>query len=444
MQPTDEQLCLEAQRIIDAGALGRSTAYARLLTFLVERTANGRSPKELEIAMEVFEKGPDFDPSQDAMVRVYVHNLRQKLQSYYAKEGTAAPHRVILPRGEYRVQLLSSRTPQTTSLEASREPPVLAPATTVDVPRSRNRFNVRATLGGVVLLLVGIVLGSAIPSLRATTPPVTDPVTASPAWAPLLDDDLPILVVMGDYYIFGERDGNGEVSRLVRDFGINSSKDLDDFMMYDTAARDRYLDLDLTYLPAGSALALRDVLRVAQTAHKPVRIASMSELSAGELKTGHVVYVGYLSALGMLEDFVFSSSGLEVGYNYDELRNRATGEIYSSEAGLPGVERNYRDYALLSTFPGPNGNQLLVVAGTRDAGLMQAAQVLSDPMFVGDIEAAAPSTTMAQAPALELLYEVTGYGRTNLDAMLVHSAELSYRAIWGGEFRHAGEPAAIQ
>jgi hypothetical protein len=92
----------------------------------------------------------------------------------------------------------------------------------------------------------------------------------------------------------------------------------------------------------------------------------------------------------------------------------------------------------VSTFPGPSGNQFLVVAGTRDAGLMQAAHVLSHPMFLGDIENAAPPRDALAAPQFELLYEVTGYGRTNLDAMLVHSAELSYREIWGGELRREG------
>jgi hypothetical protein len=40
-------------------------------------------------------------------------------------------------------------------------------------------------------------------------------------------------------------------------------------------------------------------------------------------------------------------------------------------------------------------------------------------------------------PAFEMLYEVTGYGRTNLDARLVHTGVLSYEAIWGGTFRQA-------
>ena len=40
--------------------------------------------------MEVFGKGADFDPSQDSMVRVYAHNLRQKLDHYYATDGAAS------------------------------------------------------------------------------------------------------------------------------------------------------------------------------------------------------------------------------------------------------------------------------------------------------------------------------------------------------------------
>jgi hypothetical protein len=104
---------------------------------------------------------------------------------------------------------------------------------------------------------------------------------------------------------------------------------------------------------------------------------------------------------------------------------------------MPEVNRNYRDYAFISTFPGPGGNQLMIVAGTRDAGLMQAAHALADPMFVASMEQMRPDASKAQPPSFEMLYEVTGYGRTNLDAMLVHTAALNYQEIWGGVFRQA-------
>jgi hypothetical protein len=126
-----------------------------------------------------------------------------------------------------------------------------------------------------------------------------------------------------------------------------------------------------------------------------------------------------------------------VGYTYDELRNTETGEMYTSEAGMVEMRRNYRDYGLISTFPGPGGNQFVIVAGARDAGMMQAAHALADPMFIKSLEQARPDANGSQPPAFEMLYEVTGYGRTNLDAMLVHTAKLNYQRIWGGNFLHA-------
>src|SRR5690606_3492168 len=126
-------------------------------------------------------------------------------------------------------------------------------------------------------------------------------------------------------------------------------------------------------------------------------------------------------------DFVFASSHLAVGYTYDELRNVDTGEMYTSEAGMP-ERRNYRDYGFISMFPGPGGNQFIVIAGTRDAGMMQAAHALSDPMFIRSLEQARPDGG-GPAPAFEMLYEVTGYARTNLDAMLVYADKLDYQKI---------------
>jgi hypothetical protein len=223
---------------------------------------------------------------------------------------------------------------------------------------------------------------------------------------------------------------------LIRDFTVNSSKDLDELVMYHPDLLGRYMDLDLTYLPRGSAFGMLDVLRVLYTSSKPVRVVSMSELSIADLKSNHVVYIGYLSALDKLEEFVFAASSLTIGSTYDELRNINTGETYTSEAGMPESNRSYRDYGFISTFPGPSGNQFVIIAGTRDPGMVEAAHVLSDPAFIKSVENARPDKGGAP-PAFEMLYEVAGSGHTNLDAMLVHTAKLDTQQIWGGSFLHA-------
>jgi len=441
MQAETESLREQAQRIASSGALGRSRSYARLLEFLVDCALAGRAPKELEIAMEVFGKGADFDPSQDSMVRVYAHNLRQKLEHYYATDGCDEPQQIALARGEYRVSL-SQPAPPIERGAAAGAPGYAAqtapaPAPAVPVPAARPRWPAIAAM--VLMLALGVLAGFGFAVSREHPPPSAAAIAASPIWQGLLDDDMPILIVVGDYYIFGERNEHGDVDRLVRDFNVGSRAQLDELLKHDPKLATKYMNLDLTYLPTGSAFALVDVLRVLYTAAKPVRVVSMSEMSDVDLKSSHIVYLGYISGLGKLEDFVFASSSLAIGYTYDELRNTETGEMYASEAGMPEANRNYRDYALISTFPGPGGNQFVIVAGTRDAGMMQAAHALSDPMFMKSIEDARPDAKSLQPPSFEMLYEVTGYGSTNLDARLVHSGKLNYQEIWGGDFLHASQ-----
>jgi hypothetical protein len=431
-----ELLRAQAERIVRSGALGRSRSYAKLLEFLVECASSGRTPKELEIAIEVFGRGPDFDPSQDSMVRVYAHNLRQKLEHHYATGGRGEAQQLVLARGEYRVSLTVAEDPPGSAGESppGNVPPLVgAPSSG---PSSAGSRWVRGVVGAAALALA-VAVGVAIGMNRAPQLPAKE-IAASPIWADLLDDSLPILVVVGDYYIFGELNQYGDVERLVRDFDVGSSKALDEAMKSDPTLVSRYLNLDLTYLPTGTAFALLDVLHVLYTSSKPVRVVAMSEMNEADLKSSHVIYVGYISALDKLEDFVFASSSLSIGYTYDELRNMDTGELYSSEAGLPEMNRNYRDYALISTFPGPGGNQILVVAGTRDAGLMQAAHALADPVTMPRLEQARPDGGKSPA-SFEALYEVSGYGRTNLDAMLVHTAALNYQQIWGGTLSQAAD-----
>ena len=448
----------QARKIEKSGALGRSRSYARLLEFLIDSSQAGRVPKELEIAMGVFGKGADFDPSQDSMVRVYAHTLRQKLEHFYATDGRAEARRLVLARGEYRVSLspaTSAAHAEPVSVPVARPavqpaappaqidtthastPPAVAAGVARESASDRN-FLGRRVAAAFALLAIGALAGFFFAGARQPAPSAARVVAASPIWAGVLADDMPILLVIGDYYIFGEVDKHdGDIKRLIRDFTVNSSKDLDELVMSHADMLGRYMDLDLTYLPRGSALGLLNVLRVLYTTNKPVRVVSMSELSIADLKSNHVVYIGYLSALDKLEDFVFASSSLTIGSTYDELRNIETGETYTSEAGMPETHRSYRDYGFISTFPGPNGNQFVIIAGTRDPGMVEAAHVLSDPALIKSLESARPDKSGSGRPAFEMLYEVAGTARTNLDAMLVHSAKLDYGQIWGGSFLHA-------
>jgi len=413
--PTDSdeaaKFTAEVERIRGSGQLGRGTQMQRLFEFLVTCQAHARVPKELEIAVDGLGRGADFDVAQDATVRVTVHKLRRRLEDFYRVDGAAAPHRLVLPRGEYRLTLESAAV--------VREVPAPEQAAAPGA-RERMAWIVAAVLAVACIALVTVLLRR--PDVDARVARVRE----SPLWAPLLDDTLPIQLVLGDYYIFGETDQAGAVHRLIRDFNVNSQQDLEQRFIADPQLAAHYADLNLGYLPTSSAQALREVLPVVTAAGKHVTLTLASELDPSTVKTTHVIYIGYLSALGMLEELVFGGSRYAFGGSYDEIIDGETGKMWVSDAGEPhsGTER-YTDYAYVASVTGPGDVRHLVIAGTRDTGLMQAAENLAAPDAVRELARGKPDWR-----SFEALYEVHGVNGVNVESRLI-----------GVNSTHAAQPA---
>ncbi len=105
------------ERLLASETFGRSERARKLLRYLVEREQAGEADrlKGFSIAMDVFGKDGDFDPSTDAVVRVQAGRLRELLQQYFANEGIAEPVRIAIPRGGYvpAYELNAIRLPET-------------------------------------------------------------------------------------------------------------------------------------------------------------------------------------------------------------------------------------------------------------------------------------------------------------------------------------------
>ena len=76
---------------------------SRFLRFLTERhlDGHGNQLKESVIAVEVFGRKPDYDPSQDSIVRTEAGRLRGRLAEYYLGEGKDDAIVIELPKGGY-------------------------------------------------------------------------------------------------------------------------------------------------------------------------------------------------------------------------------------------------------------------------------------------------------------------------------------------------------
>lgn len=423
------QLQGHADRIRASNVLGRSGLMQRLFDFFVECSLAGKVPKEIEVAIDVFGKDARFEVTQDAMVRVYIHKLRRKLEEYYAGPGRQENGRLVIPKGEYRfVFEASPLLPAPVEPEAEPEPGL--PDEPAPLQRNTRKYWLAA---GVALLLMANVCAWLL--TRPTVSPSMQEIAqvrANPVWADMLDDNLPIYVVIGDYYIFGELDDSSmNVQRLVREFDINSRNDLEQFLKNNPQLADRYMDVSLQYLPISSAYALHNVIPLLEPNNKSprqVQFILASDLTPGMIKSSHIVYIGLLSGMGILRELAFTGSQFKIGDSYDELIDRHTNQRYVSQAGIVVDERTkYRDYGYFSTFSGPGGNRIVILAGTRDVALMHTAEALTHTQPLMQVEKQA-----GVSENFEALYSVEAIDRMNLDGRLVLTGKLDTTGMWVG------------
>jgi len=409
-----------ADLIRASGAFDRSGRLRRLFDYLLECTTKGKIPKEIDIALEALDRDSSFDVTQDAAVRVYIYKLRRLLDDYYARVGPQQRERIVVAKGEYRLALEPILA---TGTEATAPADSEWPAVEPPQPRRPRPYGLLAALAAS-LLLNGLL---ATRALHGATEPETASIWQShPVWSPILHDNLPVTIVLGDYYIFGETDGADGIERMVREFNINSRTDLEQYAQTHPKAAERYMDLDLTYLPTAIGPALRNILPMLASQHKRIQVIPRSELTTSMLTSADIIYVGYLSALGRLHQIVFSGSSFSVGDTYDELVSNKDQQHYLSQAADPRRgDQKYRDYGYLSTFAGPNGNRIIIISGTRDAAVAGVAESLTQPAFTAQL------TQQSKAVAnFEALYEVYGVGNTNVGTRLLRANALNSNAIW--------------
>ena len=115
----------ELKRILESKYFAKAPKRRRFLEFTSEQVLLGEEDKlnEYLIGVEVYQRGADFDPQQDPIVRVQAHEIRRLLRNYYDDEGKNSMVRVELHPGQYgplfkRVEI-ESQEPAVSSPQAT-------------------------------------------------------------------------------------------------------------------------------------------------------------------------------------------------------------------------------------------------------------------------------------------------------------------------------------
>lgn len=103
--PTPDAIRAQLEHILVSDVFANAPMLSRFLRHVVEhRLREDPSPlKEFALGVDVFDRGADFDPRTDTIVRVNARRLRSRLATYYQTQGRHDPIVIEMPKGHYVV-----------------------------------------------------------------------------------------------------------------------------------------------------------------------------------------------------------------------------------------------------------------------------------------------------------------------------------------------------
>jgi tetratricopeptide (TPR) repeat protein len=96
-------IAAQASRIVESACFRKAKRLVRFLTYAVENALAGKDEvlKETVLGIEVFDRGLDFDPRSDPIVRIDARRLRVRLAEYYESAGAGDSIIIEFEPGSY-------------------------------------------------------------------------------------------------------------------------------------------------------------------------------------------------------------------------------------------------------------------------------------------------------------------------------------------------------
>ncbi|WP_017446882.1 helix-turn-helix domain-containing protein [Gayadomonas joobiniege] len=464
-KPNKNELLSHLNEIKNSQTIGRSKVNCKLLSYLVEhylslteQESDYKPPKEIELAVKVFDRESDFNPAEDAFVRVYISNLRKKLKTYYQTEGEDQKLKINIPPGGYGLnfsyqekltndkaetddekvleidakqnQDLEASIPIRSTKTASTSKPIepVGEVANTRQPDKSSEIKSVAIIGLTLLLILSLAANwLLIQAEKNTQLTPYQEVRKHPLWQPLLNNDKSTLLVIGNLYMLHGEDPETGRAIGIRDYNINSDQDLELFFSEYPHKRGKLRPGKSPFLLKNSVFAAKHLLPLFSDPRK-INIKLISDLTPDDLRDFNLIYLGLYKSLGTL-DVYLRGSNLHLDQYASRLTDKKSGKVYSVR-GNPHQE--YTDYGVFARFNGPSGNLIMTFAGFSDASVIQMARFLTNPKKLYSKNFIHHFSSLKQSgnSNFELMFSTSGYDRTDLGSEVISSNKLDEKAIW--------------
>ena len=375
-----EEVRILLERVLGSHQFRGSRRCQILLRQITERTLAGdtSSLKERTLGIEVFGRAPDYDTSQDPIVRAGAAEIRKKLAQYYQEPGHESEVRIELLSGSYIAEFHfnGSGGPGAASVAEVAEVAVAAEVADVAAPsRPRKRYRVIA-VGVAAIALVFLILTVALPRLGRTD--------LDQLWGPVLKSPGTVLICVGQpvAYNMKSRAAQDAIQDAHTPQRPNSTPAIGPIRAEDLIILwDRYVAL-------GDAECVMRLASVLERYRKPYRVRGERSTSFADLRDTPAVLIGAfdnpwtLRTAGQLR-FTFSKdTAREIDMVVD--RQHPEKRDWMLTGAWPNWDVPY-DYAIVSRILDTTTDRpVIIAAGITEYGTMAAGEFLSNPEYFSE------------------------------------------------------------
>lgn len=364
----------ELRRVLQSKHFAKAKKKSRFLEFVCDQAFLGNADKlnEYLIGVEVYERGTDFNPQDDPIVRVQAHEIRRALKDYYAEEGKDSPFRLELPPGHY--------VPVFTRIAAQ---PVAQPGPAATPGAVRQFIRPNALIVGLavtcLVLAMLLIRERARNSAGVATAAAVLPEGMEWFWKPFLPPAGPVLIVIPNHPILRAAHDGDSAQTLASGHEI-SKKELPEFrdtIHFRELKRFLFVPSSTDFTAVGEAVGLFNLFELFSGVGQRCSLQQSRIVTFEEIKRGNTILLGGNQAWSGRVFLNPEGFRFEAGVILNKNPRPGEKPLYKPEFD-PLTNHLTRDYALVLMLPNERKeNRILLIYGIYTQGSQAAIEYVT-------------------------------------------------------------------
>ena len=358
----------------------RSTLHTKILRYLIDQALAENDVKEQTIGVDLLKENYDNDQN-DSKVRVYVYNLRKKLEEYYEGPGKDETLLFQIEKGQYNLVFKRKK--------------IVVKKTLIN-----KVVNIQFSLKKVLLITGFIVVFISLFLIGKSF-------KKQYLWEAFLQNNNSICVIADKFIVADKTVGNDHFALYPR---INNATELEKYL--ETKPEPNLKPANFTMMSKMAPFGVHVLNRWFFKNNSDIELELESEIQLSDYVENNVIYIGQYKSMTTSKTLFLKNS--------KKFTAKMDGFIYSGKEGVKKFNSQiykveYKEYAMVSFQKLDNGNYSLFFVSNHDIGVLATLKMFTSEEKLKEFYKKLPHSNSE----FNALFEVNGLKRNDFDCELV-------------------------